>query len=114
MKRLLIVFGVCCAVAVLRAAPAPVDDAPKLLIVSYGNANSEIRLINLDGGKAKNLTNCKSLDAYPAWSPDGRKIAFTSDRDGTVNVYVMDADGDNVKQLTKGDRGCRPIVVAGW
>ena len=36
----------------------------------------------------------------PAWSPDGRWIAFTSDRDGDTKVYVMDADGSNVRRLT--------------
>ena len=51
---------------------------------------------------AKKLTDGKSVSAYPAWSHDRKHIAFASDRDGTLNVYVMDADGKNVKQLTKG------------
>jgi len=36
----------------------------------------------------------------PAWSPDGHQIAFASDRDGNVDVFVMQADGTQVKQLT--------------
>jgi TolB protein len=35
------------------------------------------------------------------WSPDGRQIAFASERDGGWEVYVMDADGSNQRQLTK-------------
>ncbi len=38
--------------------------------------------------------------AYPAWSPDGSSIAFTSDRDGRVDIYVMNADGSGVRRLT--------------
>jgi TolB protein len=35
-----------------------------------------------------------------AWSPDGRKITFVSDRDGTYEVYVMNADGSGQRRLT--------------
>ena len=38
--------------------------------------------------------------AYPAWSPDGSRIAFTSDRHGSVDIYVMNADGSGVTRLT--------------
>src|SRR6202040_2750685 len=38
---------------------------------------------------------------FPCWSPDGKKIAFTSDLGGGLNIYVMDADGKNIKKLTK-------------
>lgn len=36
----------------------------------------------------------------PAWSPDGRQLAFTSNRDGNPELYIMDADGANVRRLT--------------
>jgi Tol biopolymer transport system component len=41
-----------------------------------------------------------NADIQPAWSPAGDQIAFTSDRDGNADVYVMNADGSRVKQLT--------------
>jgi Tol biopolymer transport system component len=41
------------------------------------------------------------LDENPAWSPDGSHIAFESDRDGNRDVYVMNADGSEIIQLTK-------------
>src|SRR5262249_46076282 len=46
------------------------------------------------------LTNNNSADGDPAWSPDGSRIAFWSNRDGKNEIYVMDADGTNVKRLT--------------
>ncbi len=41
-----------------------------------------------------------SFDSAPAWSPDGRKIAFESNMDGDLEIYVLDADGSNVQQIT--------------
>jgi len=46
------------------------------------------------------LTNNDAEDHAPAWSADGKKIVFTSNRDGNKEIYVMDADGKNQKNLT--------------
>ncbi len=46
------------------------------------------------------LTNHIAIDDYPAYSPDGRKIAFISNRDGLLAVYVMNADGGDARKLT--------------
>ena len=49
------------------------------------------------------LTNDAASDGSPAWSPDGSRIAFVSDRDGTVELYLMNAaDGSNITRLTNG------------
>jgi len=56
--------------------------------------------MDLDGGNQRNLTNNSSADGLPAWSPDGRQIAFRSDRDGNSDIYVMDLDGGNQRNLT--------------
>jgi len=42
-----------------------------------------------------------SNDMFPQWSHDGRHIVFTSDRDGNDEIYVMDANGGNVRRLTR-------------
>ena len=49
------------------------------------------------------LTDNDAFDAAPAWSPDGRRIAFDSDRDGNWQIYVMNADGSGVTSLTDND-----------
>jgi Tol biopolymer transport system component len=62
--------------------------------------NQEIYLMKPDGSQQVNLTRHWAWDDAPAWSPDGKKIAFWSDRDGNPEIYVMDADGKNIRRLT--------------
>ena len=56
--------------------------------------------MDTDGLNVTRLTNHPGRYLYPAWSPDGRHIAFTSFGDDNWDIYVMDADGSNVTQLT--------------
>jgi Tol biopolymer transport system component len=57
--------------------------------------------MNPDGSNQTRLTNNHPADdVQPAWSPDGKKIAFTSNRDGNFEIYVMNADGSNQVRLT--------------
>jgi dipeptidyl aminopeptidase/acylaminoacyl peptidase len=63
---------------------------------------SDIYTINVDGSGERRLTDTPDLDGFPTWSPDGRRIAFTSDRDGgNWEIYVMDSDGTHQRRLTK-------------
>ena len=55
--------------------------------------------MNADGSKEIRLTRDPSPDWNPIWSPDRSKIAFESDRDGDVGVYVMNSDGTDLHQL---------------
>ena len=64
------------------------------------NDNWEIYTINLDGGELTRLTHHPAADSDPAYSPDGTRIAFVSNRDFNPEIYVMDADGGNVIRLT--------------
>jgi len=60
----------------------------------------DIFTANPDGSHLKQLTNAPGYDAEAVISPDGKKIVFTSLRNGDLDIYIMDADGSNVKQLT--------------
>ncbi len=57
--------------------------------------------MNANGSGQRSLTRNPATDADPAWSPDGRKIAFVSNRGGTYEVYVMNPDGSGQQRLTQ-------------
>ena len=52
------------------------------------------------GGTANRLTTLSSYEANPVWSPDGKQIAFSSDRHGNFDIFVAPADGGSAKRLT--------------
>jgi len=57
-------------------------------------------VMKADGSGVANLTNHPAEDWFPAWSPDGRRIAFHSYRDGDAEIYVMNANGSGLTRLT--------------
>ena len=60
----------------------------------------DIYSLPIGGGPAHTLTSGPAWDTHPRFSPDGKTIAFTSDRGGIENVWLMDADGANPRALT--------------
>ena len=65
----------------------------------------EIFVLNLLTDEVKALTNNNYLDIAARWSPDGSTIAFLSQADGGSEIYVMNADGSDVKKVTITDEG---------
>lgn len=63
--------------------------------------NIKIYSANIDGTNMKLLTDAPDYNAEGSYSSDGKHIVFCSKRDGHLNLYIMDADGSNVRQLTK-------------
>ena len=65
-------------------------------------ALGDLYTVPIEGGEAKAITRGMAFDSQPAFSPDGSRIAFLSDRDGSENLWIMGADGSNAKKLSKG------------
>ncbi len=70
-----------------RADASPVDCA---------SCNLEIFVMDADGQNVQRLTDDPGSDDSPAWSPDGERLVFVSNRDGTPRLYTMNADGTDV------------------
>jgi imidazolonepropionase-like amidohydrolase/Tol biopolymer transport system component len=61
----------------------------------------DIYTIPITGGEATRIASGMPYEVQPRFSPDGRQIAFTSDRGGGDNIWLMNVDGSNKRQLTK-------------
>ena len=88
----------------LQIGLAAAQDPTQVIAVTTRNEHtqiSDIYIIQLNGQTRTNLTEHPADDIYPSWSPDGTKIAFSSNRDGNYDIWVMDADGSQPKKLTE-------------
>jgi TolB protein len=74
-----------------------------LLAVAFNTTEfNDIYTIKIDGSEPRNLTKHDADDTAPAWSPDGKLLAFTSNRDGKPQIYLMNADGAGLRRLSTG------------
>ncbi|HEY3238890.1 MAG TPA: DUF5050 domain-containing protein [Acidimicrobiia bacterium] len=74
----------------------------RIVFASDRDGNNEIYVMNADGSNQTRLTNNPAEDILPSWSPDGTRIAWSSNRLGGSNyeIFVMNADGSGVTNLT--------------
>jgi len=74
-------------------------------VVDKNAHDSDIWMVAASGGEPVQLTNSPKGDQSPRWSPDGRRIAFVSMRDGPPNIYLLDLRGGEARKLTKMEGG---------
>ena len=115
MKRL---YPVALAVCLLSFASVVFAREAKLVrYPSYSNGRiaftylADIWVADENGGNVQRLTVNRARDAYPKFSPDGKWIAFSSDRNGNLDVYIIPSTGGTAKQLT---HHSADDVVLGW
>jgi TolB protein len=74
----------------------------KLLVTSIRTGDTEVFAADPDTGDMTNLSRSpNSEDRYPCWSPDGKQVCFTSDRQSATNLWIMNADGSGVRRLNR-------------
>lgn len=84
-----------------RIKPADIDTKDWILFVSDRSGNPDLWVIRPDGSGLRQITTDPSAETDPAWSPDGRLIAFISDRDNHIpQLFYGDPEGRRVQQLT--------------
>ncbi|WP_234572036.1 amidohydrolase family protein [Rhodohalobacter sp. 614A] len=83
-------------------------DGEEIVFDLLGN----IFVIPIEGGEAEAIRESVAYEVQPRFSPDGSKISFTSDAGGGDNIWVMNRDGSNAKQIT--EEGFRLLNNASW
>jgi Tol biopolymer transport system component len=79
---------------------SPAGDRIAYIAARRAEGNYDIYVMNVDGSARQRLTYHLSWDILPQWSPDGSKIAFSSEREGRNNIYIMNADGKRKTRIT--------------
>lgn len=86
-------------------------------VVTYHNktenkTNSNIYLISINGGEARQLTSAKGANNNPRWTPDGKTIAFISTRDGEPQIWTIPVSGGEAKKLSSISTGAGGLTVS--
>jgi Tol biopolymer transport system component len=90
--------------------PAWSPDGSQIVFISSRDGNPDLYVMNARCGQTpehcgdglRRLTHTTAMNATPAWSPDGRRIAFESHRDGYSHLYLVNADGNGLRRITFG------------
>jgi len=74
-----------------------------------GKRNTDLWLVPVAGGEPRRITASPASDSHPRWSPDGRRLAFLSTREGGAQVWALDPAGGEPRQLTSLATGAEAV-----
>jgi serine/threonine-protein kinase len=74
-------------------SPKISPDGMKVALEAAIGGNSDIWIWDIERGTRERLTNDEGMDAFPLWTPDGKRVIFASNREGSYNIYWKAADG---------------------
>jgi eukaryotic-like serine/threonine-protein kinase len=80
--------------------PEPSPDN-ELLVFELIPEQEDLFVSRLDGSGLRQLTNDIAFDRFPHWSPDSKRIAFASNRNGSVQIWTINSDGSGLQPLTE-------------
>ena len=72
----------------------------------------DVYVVNANGGKALQITTNSSYETSPIWSPDGKEIAFATDRNGNFDVYIVAAEGGVARRVTTNSASELPLAFS--
>ncbi len=72
----------------------------------------DIYVVNANGGKAQQLTTTTAYETSPIWSPDGKHLAFATDRNGNFDVYLVSAEGGVPQRITTNSASEMPLAFS--
>jgi TolB protein len=86
-------------------SPAPYNE---IAFASRTGPGFDIKILSLADGVTRQITFGEGTNESPAWSPNGRHMAFTSTRAGRTQVFTVDRDGRNLRQITRDGNNSTP------
>ena len=111
-KTLLTACAALTAAAAMADAPLWIRDvaiSPDGQSIAF-TYKGDIFTVPTGGGEARQLTSNEAFDSKPIWTPDGKRIAFRSDREGSDDIFIMNANGGGVKRLTASSIAEAPLA----
>ncbi|MBU1052244.1 MAG: Tol-Pal system beta propeller repeat protein TolB [Proteobacteria bacterium] len=85
----------------------------RIAFVSTGSGNKEIYICDFDGTNVKQFTNNKAITLFPAWSSDGKWIAYTSYLKGNPDIYIKNVNNNSISVIAKKGINITPVWVPG-
>lgn len=86
-------------------------DGTQFVMRVQRRSQDDIAIVNRDGTNWRDVTNDKFFDRYPRWSPDGKRIVFTSDRSGSYEIWTLNVEDTKMRQLTFGSESSASLPL---